>query len=434
MEEFYMKKIIDRRKFLKTVSTTAAAFTIVKPESVSGTPANSTINLGLIGCGNRGTGVASSFMENTDTRIAALADIFEDKLLKGKEHFNKLCRDMGHPQIKESNLFRGSKGYLGLLDSKDVDAVQISTPTFLHAEQLEAAVEAGKHIYCEKPVAVDVHGCRRVIMAGKRAGSRQSIAVGLQIRHATPFVEMVRRIHRGDIGHIVMGQAYYLSGFPKLQIYPNASFDEVRIRNFFYYRELCGGCILDQGVHPMDVCNWILKSHPVKAAGIGGRKGRPDKGNIWSYFAVNFVYSDNVPVAFQETQFEPGYGDVCERFFGTKGISESHYAGGVFIKGENEWDSGAARGTREEIDKKAWAAGDFKSALEDADPNKQKAFIRSIKSGSYINEAQQGAESTLTAILGRSAAYSGEEVSWEEMLESNEKWDPMIDLSQFDKK
>jgi len=124
---------------------------------------------------------------------------------------------------------------------------------------------------------------------------------------------------------------------------------------------------------------------------------------------------------------------VCERFFGTKGISESHYTGGVFIKGENAWDSGAARGLQEEISKKDWAAGSFKSALEDADPNKEKAFIESIKTGHAINEAQTGAESALSAILGRTAAYTGEEVSWDKIMTSNDKWDPMIDLGQYDR-
>ena len=427
-----MKSKIGRRRFLKT-AVAAASFTIVKPKSVFGTPANSTIRLGMIGCGNRGSSVASSFMENTDTRVVAIAELFENRLVAGKERFNKLCRRKGFPEIKDSHLFLGSKGYMRLLESDDVDAVLIATPTFLHSEQLVAAVEAGKHVYCEKPVSVDVYGCRRVMFAGKKADGRLSIAIGLQIRHATPFVEMVRRIHNGAIGDIVMGQAHYLAGFLKRPIIPDASPDEMRIRNFYYHRELCGSIILDQGIHVIDICNWILRSHPVKATGIGGRKGRDDSGNVWSYFMVNFEYPDNIPVSFQETQFDPGYGDVCERFFGTKGISESHYTGGVFIRGENEWDSGVARGTREEINKKDWAAGTFKSALEDADSNKEKAFIDSIKSGNYINEAYQGAESTLSVILGRTAAYKGEEVTWDEILSSNEKWDSMIDLSQFDK-
>ncbi len=428
-----MKNQIGRRNFLKTSAAAVSGFTILKPKSIFGTQANSTVRLGIIGCGNRGSGVAASFMENTDTRVVAIAELFEDKLMKAKERFNKLCSDMGYPAIKNSHLFVGSKGYMRLLETKDIDAVQISTPTFLHSEILSDAVDAGKHIYCEKPVATDVYGCRRTMLAGKRADGRLSIAIGLQIRHATPFVEMVKRIHAGAIGDIVMGQAHYLSGFSKLpDVPPGASLDEIRIRNFYFYRDLMGGCILDQGVHPIDVCNWIMQSHPIKAAGIGGRKGRDDPGDIWSYFAINFEYPNNIPLAFQETQFKPGYGDVVEKFFGTKGTSESHYSGGVFIKGENEWDSGVLRAGEKTSDED-WVAGKFKSALEDADPNKEKAFIESIKSGNYINEAKQGAESTLSAILGRTAAYKGEEVTWDEMLASNEKWDPMIDMTQFDK-
>jgi predicted dehydrogenase len=428
-----MRDKINRRNFLKTASA-IVGFTIVKSKSVLGTPANSKIRLGLIGCGNRGTYVASSFMEHTDTQIVAIADLFEDKLMKGKEHFNRICRSKGYPELKDSNLFLGSKGYMRLLELKDVDAVQISTPTFLHSEMLVASIDAGKHVYCEKPVAVDVYGCKRAILVGERANGRLSVAIGLQIRCATPFVEMVKIIHNGAIGDIVMGQAYYLTGFMEKPVIQNVSIDEMKVRNFYHYNELCGGCILDQGVHVIDVCNWILKSHPIKATGIGGRKGRPDSGNIWSYFAVNFEYPNKVPVAFQETQFSIGYDDVCERFFGTKGISESHYTGGVFIIGENKWDSGVARGTREEISKKTWETGVFKSALEDADANKEKAFIDSIKSGNYINEAKQGAESTLSAILGRTASYSGEEVTWDKMLASDEKWEAMVDLTKFDRK
>jgi predicted dehydrogenase len=244
---------------------------------------------------------------------------------------------------------------------------------------------------------------------------------------------MVKRIHNGDIGDIVMGQTYYLAGFINLPPRPGVSQDELRIRNWIYDRVFSGDIIVEQGIHVIDICNWVFKTHPLKAVGTGGREGRNDSGNSWSHYAVTFEYPNGVPVSFQSTQYDPGYGDVCERFFGTKGISESHYTGGVFIKGQNEWDSGTARGSSEEINKKDWATGAFKSALDDADPNKEKAFIESIKSGVSINEAYQGAESALSGILGRTAAYRGEEVTWDEIVTSNEKWDPMIDLSQFDK-
>lgn len=425
-----MKTILDRRNFLKTTALTG--LTIIKPESVFGAPSNSAINLGIIGCGSRGSHVAASFIEHTNTRVTAIADLFEDRLLEGKKRFNELSAKKGYPQLNDSGLFRGSRAFLRLLELKDVDAVLIATPHYQHPEQLTAAVEAGKHVYLEKPVAVDVHGCRMVTAAGRKAQGHLSLAVGFQIRHATPFVEMVRRIHRGDIGDIVMGQTYYLAGGPNRTTLAGIPPDEMRIRLWALDRMLSGDNILLQGVHVLDICNWVLQSHPIKATGTGGRKARYEWGDNWSYFLVTCEYPGKIPVSFQSQQFDPGYGDVCERFFGTKGISESHYTGGVFIKGGNEWDSGVVHGTQEEISAKDWAAGAFRSALDDADPNKQKAFIDSIKNGNYLNETDSGVGSTLSAILCSTAAYRGEDVTWDEIIASDDKWEPMIDLSQFD--
>lgn len=429
-----MEGTIDRRDFLKAAGVATAGFTIMKPESVFGYPANSTIQLGMIGCGGRGTHDATSMMNNTTTRVVAIADLFDDQLAKGKAHFNQLCREKNQPEIKDSNLFLGSKAYLRLLESKDVDAVLIATPDFLHPLHLNATVEAGKHVYCEKPAAPDVDGCQRVMWAGRKAAGRLSLAIGFQIRHATPYVQMVQKIQAGAIGDIVTIQAYYFSGAIHLDPIPGASKDEVRMRHWYYDRTLSGDILIDQGIHIIDVCNWVLKAHPIKATGTGGDQGKAHDGTCWTHYLVNYVYPNDVHVCFHSTQFDPGYGDVANKFFGTKGTAEAHYTGGVFIKGEQEWDSGVARGTGKEISAKDWAAGVFKSSLEDADPNKEKSFIESIKSGNYLNEAQQGAESTLSAILGRTAAFSREEVEWDELVASNEKWDPMIDLTVFDKK
>ncbi len=429
-----MESDVNRRFFLKSAAATSAAATILKPETVFGSSANSAIRMGLIGCGGRGTHVASSFMNHTDTRVTALADLFDDKLQMGKEHFNTLNEEKGYPKLKKSHLFSGSNAYQKLVELDDIDAVYIATPTIFHPSHLEAAVAAGKHVYCEKPAAVDVAGIKKVRRIGKRAEGRVSVAIGLQIRHASPFVEMVRRIHRGDIGDIVTAQAYYFAGFLNQEWRENAPYDEARLRAWFWDKSLSGSILLDQGVHVLDICNWVLKSRPVRATGMGGRKGRIDKGDAWSHFQVLYEYPQDIHVNFHSTQFDPALRDVCERFFGTKGISESHYTGGVFITGENQWDSGVARGTAETINATEWAAGTFKSALEDADPNKQKAFIESIKTGALINEVGFGAESTLTAILGRTAAYTGEPVTWDQVEASNDRIDPMIDITRFDKK
>ncbi len=427
-----MEKKIERRTFLRGAAGTAAFATVLKPGTVFGTQANSNLAMGIIGCGGRGTAVASSFVEHTGTRIVAIADLFPDRLSKGSEHFNKANATKGFPEIDKSHLFSGSDAYKKLLALKDVDVVLIATPPFLHPEHLLATVDAGKHVYCEKPVGVDVYGCQQVIAAGQKAGAKLSLAVGFQIRHASPYVEMVRRIHEGGIGDIVTAQACYLAGKVQLPPFPNANPAELRLRHWLDDRVLSGDILVEQGIHVVDICNWVMNGHPLKATGSGGRKGRQDEGNSWSHFIVNYTYPNGTDVAFQSTQFDPGLGDVFERFFGTKGLAEAHYTGGVFIEGPNKWDSGVARGSRQEISAKDWAVGAFKSSLEDADPNKEKAFVESIKSGKFINEAKTGAESALTAILGRTAAYKGDEVTWDALIASKERLDPKIDLKQFD--
>jgi len=429
-----METTLTRRNFLHSAAAAGAAFTVMSPRTAFGAEANSAIRLGIIGCGGRGTGVISSMAQNTNSQIVAIADIFEDRLLKGCENLNAVCREKSQPEIEKSHCFLGSQAYRKLLDLKDVDAVLVSTPAFLHPEHLEAAVDAGKHVYCEKPVAIDVPGVQRFLRAGEKARGKVSLAVGFQIRHATPFVEMVRRIQEGAIGDIVTIQTYYFAGAINIAWREDVSPAEARLRAWEWYRELSGDILVEQGIHVLDICNWALRSHPLRAVGAGGRKGRKDRGNVWSHYTVHFEYPGDVRVSFHSTQFDPGYGDVCERFFGTKGIAEAHYTGGVFIKGENPWDSGAVRGTQETISKEQWDIGAFKSALDDADTNKQKAFIESIKTGALINEAEAGAETALTAIMGRTAAYTGRKMTWEDILKSKEYLDPKIDLAQFDRK
>jgi predicted dehydrogenase len=154
-----------------------------------------------------------------------------------------------------------------LLETKDVDAVLISSPAYSHVEFLEAAVAAGKNVYCEKPVSTDVDGCRRVIQAGEKLNGKQSVVIGFQIRYASAYVEMVNRIQRGDIGELITVQLYYFSSGAPLIPLNNASYDEVRIRNHYYFRAMSGDILLDQGIHMLDVCNWALKSIPLAATG-----------------------------------------------------------------------------------------------------------------------------------------------------------------------
>ena len=262
---------------------------------------------------------------------------------------------------------------------------------------------------------------------------KQSLAIGFQIRFATAYVEMVRRIQQGDIGEIINAQLYYFAGGLPIKPYDNMSYDEARIRNQYHFNALSGGILVDQGIHMVDVCNWVLKAHPVKAVGRGGKKGGADFGDTWTNYQVIFEYPDNVNVCFHNTQQGSQSGDVCARFIGTNGIAEAHYSGGVFIEGSKPWDSGIPKGKDTKLTQEQRAAGIFLSSLEDADQNKDINFIKSIETGNFINEARQGAESTLSAILGRTAATTEEEITWDELILSNAKFDPMLNLSQFDK-
>src|SRR5215831_4615735 len=425
-----MTKTIERRSFLKTAATLGAV-TILKPDMVFGSRVNSAIRVGVIGCGNRGTAVITSMSQNTNTNIIAIADLFEDKLQTAENTFNQLNTAKNFPAIKKSNIYKGSKAYLRLLESKDVDAVLISTPAYAHVDILEAAVNAGKHAYCEKPIAPDVDGCRRAEEIGEKLNGKLSMAIGFQIRYATPYVEMVKRIQRGDIGDVITAQLYYFSSGAEIHEVKNVSWDEMRIRNHYHFRALSGDIILDQAIHMLDVCNWALQSHPLQAIGYGGPKGGPDFGDAFTNFQVLYKYPNDINVSLHSTKQGGYFGDVCAKFIGTKGYAEAHYSGGVFIKGDNPWDSGIAK-TESEVTAQQQASGVFLSSLYDSDANKEKAFIDSIVSGNYLNQAKLGATSTLTAILGREAATARQQMTWDEIYFSNQRLDPKLNLSQFE--
>jgi myo-inositol 2-dehydrogenase / D-chiro-inositol 1-dehydrogenase len=422
---------INRRSFLKGAAA-VSAFTILKPGTVFGTTANSAIRMGIIGCGARGTGLLSTMSAKANLDIIALADIFDDKLVLARKTFNQSNADRGFAGIQEANTYRGSEAYLRLLGNKDVEAVLISTPAYAHPEILEAAISAGKHAYCEKPAAIDIDGCRRILSLGEKIDGRLSVVLGFQLRYATPYVEMVNRIRRGDIGEVISAQLGYFSSGVPLTPRQGMSDDEFRIRNHYHFHELSGGILLDQGIHLIDVCNWALNGTPLHATGAGGRKGAPASGNAWTNYQVIYGYPKEVTVCLQSTQVGPKFGDVCARFVGTKGIAEAHYTGGVFIQGEKEWDSGVTKAAAE-LTPQQIAAGASLSAIEDADKNKARSFIDSIDTGHYLNQLQPGCDSTISAILGREAAARRERVSWDEISLSSEKIDPGLDLRQFDR-
>jgi len=422
---------IDRRKFIGVAAATAGAM-LIKPALMHGTAANSAVRVGLLGCGGRGTEDASNLVDTGGARVVALGDLFRDQLDAARAHFDKIQQAKGYAAIDASQIFAGPSAYQQIAASKEVDAIVIATPPYYHPGHLEAVVAAGKHVYLEKPVAVDVPGALKVMEIGKRAEGKLSLDVGFQIRDCPPFVEMVRRIHDGALGKIVCGEAYYLTGYIDRPAWPNASPAEHRLRNWVYDRVLSGDIIVEQNIHVIDICNWILKAHPLKASATGGRQGRPAAdGDAYGNYHVLFHYPDDVDVTFSSTQFAKGWWDVTERFFGTKGTSQSPYTGPLGIWGDEPWQA-AGSPAKDKSEPQAFSVtGSFSSNLEFADPEKKKAFVESITSGNFHNQAAKGAESALSCMMARSAAYKGREITWDELMKSTDVWDPKIDLNKL---
>lgn len=414
---------LERRKFLGVAAGTAGAM-LIKPSLVRGSEANSAVRIGLLGCGGRGTDDATVFVGTGNARIVALGDMFQDQLDKAHRHFDTLQQAKGYAPLDASQLFVGPKAYEQIAASKEVDAIVIATPPYYHVQHLHAVVAAGKHVYVEKPVAVDVPGAKKVLEIGKRAEGKLSLDVGFQIRECPPFVETVRRIHAGALGEIACGDACYFGGYISRPDWPNASPAERRLRNWVWDRTLSGDIIVEQNIHVIDVCNWILQAHPLKASATGGRLGRPEDGDAYGNYNVIFYYPGGIDVTFSSTQFAKGWSDMNERFFGTKGTSQSPYSGPLGIWGEEPWQPDAATDP---------TTGKPLSNLAQADPMKKKLFVDSITSGNFHNQAAQGVETAITCMMAREAAYKGHEVTWEEINKSTEVYDPKIDLEKLSK-
>ena len=420
---------VGRREFVG-VAAAAATITILKPSVVFGTQANSAIRLGLLGCGGRGRNVMGSFLENTSGVLTAIGDMFQDNLDAGKKELDEVSAKFGKPAVDPKRLFRGPQAYQQLFTSKDVDALYIASPPYFHPDHLEAAIASGKHIYLEKPVAVDVPGAKKVMALGERAKGKVSLAVGFQIRYASPYVELAKRIHEGQIGQPVSGLIHYFASAINRPDWPSASPAERRLRNWVHDKALSGDIIVEQNIHVIDVTNWLLKGHPVKAVGSHGRAGRTDKGDCSSHFNCVYTYPGDVHIGFASTQFGKSAWGVGMQYYGTKGCAEARYDAPVRISGETNWEFPGLK-KPESTDQALAVTGTFKGALDDADANKQKAFIASITSGNLLNEATQGAESALAAMLGRMAAATGEEATWEKLMKSKEVSDPKMDWKQF---
>ena len=405
----------------------------MKPATAFGYQANSAVRHGLLGCGSRGTSVATSFAKNTAAQIVALADIFPDQLAAGREHFNQLNTSLGHAAIDEKHLFRGPHAFEELAASPDVDLIQISTPPFFHVQHLEAVVAAGKHVYCEKPVGIDVKQSQHALEIAKRVKPGQSVAVGFQCRNAPPLAAVAERIRAGALGKVVTVVGNYNAPASLEKKREGEGADEYRLRNWLWDRALSGDILVEQNIHIIDLCNWMLGAHPLKATATGGRNVLTHAGDCWDNYQVDFVYPGEIHLSFASTQFG-AYGgfDAGLKFFGSDGSATAPYSGPVRILGSHAWAwQDDAKVPANAASGQFAANGAFSDNLEFADREKERTFIDSIVSGHAQNEIAAGVETALSCMLGRMAGYTGRTTTWEELLARGESYELGMSLEQF---
>jgi len=424
-------RAMNRRRFLCTGSEAITGMMLLRSKTAFGYQANSAVRIGLLGCGNRGTAVATSFSNNTSAQVVALADLFPDRLAAGQDHFNRVNAELGRSPIGNSHLFHGPHAYEQLAASQEIDLIQISTPPFFHVQHLEAAVAAGKHVYCEKPVGVDIRQAQHALEIAKRVKPTQSVDVGFQCRKAPPIAAIAQRVKAGALGTIAVVIGNYNAPASKEVTHPGISRDEYRLRNWLWDRALSGDILIEQNIHIIDLCNWMLGGHPLKATATGGRNLLRHFGDCWDNYQVNFTYPNEVHFSFSSTQFGIDNSfDAGLKLFGSDGSATVPYSGPIAITGANAWEwkesTPAAPGSGNFA-----ANGSFLDNLEFADRDKERSFIDSITSGPAHNQIAEGVETALSCMLGRMAGYTQREVSWDELFVKGESYGLGMDLEQF---
>jgi predicted dehydrogenase len=396
----YLTTGLSRREFVAGAGTAAVALSVVQPQRVAGSAANSKVDLAIIGCGGRGNWIADLFRKHGGYNIVAASDYFADRV-------EGLGNKFGVPAERR---YTGLSGHRRLLEQK-LDAVAIESPPYFHPVQAADAVAAGKHVYLAKPIAVDVPGCMTIQASGKKAtADKRCFLVDFQTRANGFYIEALRRVHDGAIGTFAFGESTYHAGIPwKGQIQylrsdPDSS--ENRLRAWGLDRVLSGDIITEQNIHTLDVASWIMGGPPECAYGTGGQKVR-DFGTCWDTFSVVFQYPDNVGVAFSSRQFN-GHGSQPEgirnRMFGTDGVLEAQYGGQVLIRGKQFYRGGATSPI-------------FKEGVV----NNIATFHDSIQKGECSNPTvEESVRSNLVTILGRTAAYEGRVVTWDELMRCDE--------------
>ena len=382
------KQAMSRRDFAKA-SAAAASFAILSSKAGRAETNSETLKAGVIGCGGRGGGAVINFLqENENVKLTGMADVFEDQLKGCLRKF----KDHTKVDVNPDMCFVGLDAYKELLKT-DVDIIIHATTPYIRPVHIEAAVNAGKHIFTEKPVAVDPVGIRRFIAAAEKAEQKKlSFVCGTQRRHDPRYVDTVKRIQDGEIGELIAARAYWCGGLPHARKRKEGWSDlEYRLRNWYNQCWTCGENIVEQHIHNLDVINWIMGGPPKRVYASGGRAWKPREekyGDIWDQFSCDYEYDNGVHCISMSRHWPGGCtGGVFEEVLGTKKRSRCADLGG-----------------------------------DKADPyvEEHNHLVASIRgTGPYLNEGVRTAESTMTAMMGRMSAYTGKELSWRKAMKSD---------------
>jgi predicted dehydrogenase len=401
-----------RRDFLKT-SSAAAGAALATGLAVPAVHAagSDTIKVGLIGCGGRGTGALENVMAAApNVTVVALADAFKDRLEGCRQRLTSRIAEQDEVKqlgnkvdVPDDRCYVGLDAADRLIKESGANYIMLATPPGFRPLHLQAAVAAGKNIFTEKPVGVDPAGIRKVLAAYEEANKKGlHIVAGTQRRHQAPYIETIKRIHDGAVGEVRGGHCHWnqaiLWRVPRKQGWGDL---EAQMRNWYNYTWLCGDHIVEQHVHNIDVMNWALGAHPVKALGMGFRtRTDPDYGHIYDFFSVGFEYPNGAHIMSTCRQISNCSNDISETVIGSQGVCQVNR---YMINGKS-----VARGR----------AGRNPYVQEHTD------LIESIRSGKALNELKNVAESTMTAIMGRMSAYSGKALDWETALKADDELMP----------
>ncbi|MCS6852319.1 MAG: Gfo/Idh/MocA family oxidoreductase [Gemmataceae bacterium] len=413
-----------RRDFLKSTAAAgtawAANLSLLSNVHAAG---SDTIKVGVIGCGGRGKGAADNVLHAApNVEIVAIGDVFQYRVNEARRRLKQAAEEEVVKQLGNRVNLSDDRCYVGLdcyekvINTPGVNYVILATPPGFRPMHLEAAVAAGKHIFTEKPVAVDGPGVRKCLAAYEEAVKKKlCIAAGTQRRHQLGYIETIKRIHDGAIGDIVAARCYWNgSGIwfrPRQELIKNGCPNTdlaYQLNNWYHFLWTCGDHIVEQHVHNLDVINWALKAHPTRCVGVGARQNRPqgdpkDVGNIYDHFAIDYEYPGGIHV-FSMCRHTPGSeSNVSEALVGTKGMCQVN---AYTINGQRVIDRGTDR--------------------KSTDPYVQEHtdLINAIRNGPPLNELKNVTESTLTAIMGRMSAYTGKPVTWERALASEDNTMP----------